>query len=66
MRILVVGAGALGSLVGAHLTEAKENVILLEINQARAKLINDMGLMVSEADRGERCVRIHISSSIAG
>jgi 2-polyprenyl-6-methoxyphenol hydroxylase-like FAD-dependent oxidoreductase len=39
MRILIVGAGALGGLVGAHLTESGEEVRLLEINRARAKLL---------------------------
>ena len=37
MKIVVVGAGALGGLVGAHLTEAGEDVILVEINEARVQ-----------------------------
>mgnify|MGYP001425974654 FL=1 len=36
MRILIVGAGALGGLVGAYLTRSGEDVTLLEVNQARA------------------------------
>jgi 2-dehydropantoate 2-reductase len=66
MRILIVGAGALGGLVGAHFAEAGEDLILLEINRARAKLINETGLNLSDADRGERCVPIQVACSVAG
>ena len=58
MRIVVVGAGALGGLVGAHLTEAGEEVALVEINEPRARLLNETGLFISEGNEGERCVRV--------
>lgn len=60
MRIVVVGAGALGGLVGAHLTESGEESLLLEINRARARLLNENGLFIAEADKGERCVRVRV------
>ncbi len=66
MRILIVGAGALGGLIGANLTESGEDVTFVEINKARAKLINDMGLLISEADKGETCMRVHVATSIEG
>jgi 2-dehydropantoate 2-reductase len=66
MRILVVGAGALGGLVGAQLTEAGEDVLLVEVNPARTKLLNETGLNISEVGRGERCVRIHVVTAVEG
>jgi 2-dehydropantoate 2-reductase len=66
MRILIVGAGALGGLVGAHLTEAGEDLAMLEVNRARAKLLNETGLFLSEADKGERCVPVRLVSSADG
>ena len=47
MKIVIVGAGALGGLVGAHLTEAGEEVTFLEIDPKRAALLNEKGLLIS-------------------
>jgi 2-dehydropantoate 2-reductase len=66
MRILIVGAGALGGLVGAHFAEAGEDLVLLEINRARARLLNETGLNLSDADLGERCVPIKVACSVDG
>jgi 2-dehydropantoate 2-reductase len=66
MRILVLGAGALGGLFGARLTEAGEDVTLLEANVARAKLLGEEGLFLSEADAGERQVRLKVATSVEG
>jgi 2-dehydropantoate 2-reductase len=66
MRIVVVGAGALGGLVGAHLSEAGEDVALVEINGPRARLLNETGLFISEGNKGERTVRIRVVTSLAG
>jgi len=66
MRIFVVGAGALGGLVGGLLSEAGEDVTLIEINRARAQLLNSTGLLVAEGTKGERCLRVHVVSSVAG
>ena len=48
MRIVIVGAGALGGLVGAFLTRAGEDVTLLEINPARARLLEQAGLEITQ------------------
>ena len=66
MRILVVGAGALGGLVGAHLTEAGEDVVLLEIDEKRAALLNQEGLFITEEGKGERKVDIKVITSLTG
>jgi 2-dehydropantoate 2-reductase len=58
MRILVVGAGALGGLVGAYLTRAGQDVTLLEVNQARAKLLNEAGLLVARVKEEEIAVAV--------
>ncbi|MFH2008034.1 MAG: 2-dehydropantoate 2-reductase [bacterium] len=66
MRIVIVGAGALGGLVGAHLAESGEDVTLVEINQARVKLLNETGLFISAGSKGERCIRIKVVPSVEG
>lgn len=66
MRILVLGAGALGGLFGARLREGGEDVTLLEANVARAKLLSEEGLFLSEAEKGERHVRLKIVTSVEG
>ena len=48
MRIVIVGAGALGGVVGAHLCEAGEDVVLVDINAPRVQLLNEDGIYISE------------------
>ena len=66
MHIVVVGAGALGGLFGAQLHEAGQDVTLLEANVARAKLLAEDGLFLSEADKGERQVRPRVVTTLEG
>jgi len=66
MRIVVIGAGALGGLVGAHMTEAGQDLTLIEINESRARLLTENGLLISEGSAGERCVRMKVAAKITG
>jgi 2-dehydropantoate 2-reductase len=66
MRILVVGAGALGGLVGAQLTEAGEDVLLLEIDEKRADLLNREGLYITEEGKGERKISVRVITTMEG
>ncbi len=66
MRVVVLGAGALGGLIGARLSEGGQDVTLLEANVARAKLLGEEGLFLSEADTGERHVRLNVVTSLEG
>ncbi len=66
MRTLVVGAGALGGLVGANLARAGEDVVLLEVNTARAALLNEAGLLVSRMGEDEVCVPVTVVSAVDG
>ncbi|HMA21864.1 MAG TPA: 2-dehydropantoate 2-reductase, partial [Gemmatimonadaceae bacterium] len=66
MRTLILGAGALGGLVGAQLTRAGEDVTLLEVNTARARLLSEDGLLISRAGEEEVCVPLHVVSSVEG
>jgi 2-dehydropantoate 2-reductase len=65
MRILIVGAGALGGLVGAYLTRAGEDVTLLEVNTARARLLGEAGLQITSAAEGEVRVNVNVVTSVA-
>ncbi len=66
MRIVVVGAGALGGLVGAQLTAAGHEVTFIEINEARARLLNEQGLYLSEGTKGEVCIPIRVVADVTG
>ncbi len=65
MKIVIVGAGALGGLVGAQLTAAGQDVTLIEINEARSNLLNETGLFVAEGNKGESCVPVKVVTSAA-
>lgn len=64
--MVVLGAGALGGLIGARLAEGGQEVTLLEANVARARLLSEEGLFLSEADTGERHVRLTVVTSLEG
>src|SRR5487761_2004746 len=66
MRTLIVGAGALGGLVGANLTRAGEDVALLEVNTARATLLNEAGLLVSRLGEEVVCAPGTVVSTVDG
>jgi 2-dehydropantoate 2-reductase len=46
MKIVILGAGALGSLLGAHLARAGEEITLIA-HEARAKAIQEQGIRVT-------------------
>ncbi len=50
MNILILGAGALGSLVGARLSQTDSRVLLLSTNRQHMEQINRHGLQVEELD----------------
>jgi len=65
MRIAVVGAGAMGAMFGATLSEAGNDVVLIDINEAHVAAINEYGLRLSGVG-GERIVRMPAHTSVAG
>lgn len=56
MTVAIVGAGAIGGLLGAHLARSGEDVILIA-RGAHLKAMKSEGLTVREAGRGEFTVR---------
>jgi 2-dehydropantoate 2-reductase len=66
MRILILGAGALGGLVGARLVRAGEDVTLIEVNAARARLLSENGVLISRIGEPEVCVPLHVVSAVDG
>lgn len=57
MKIAVIGAGAMGSLYGAHLAEAGEDVCLVDVWEEHINTINRKGLTISSGG-GDRTVRL--------
>ena len=47
MRIAVIGAGAMGSIYGGHLSQHNE-VILVDTNQGTVEQIRSQGLLIDE------------------
>ena len=66
MRIVILGAGALGGLIGARLGASGEDVTFLEVNVARAKLLSEQGLFLSESDKGEQHVDVKVVTTLDG
>lgn len=66
MRIVVIGAGALGGLVGAYLNAAGEDVTMVEIDEERAQLIDKKGLIITDSSGEERCLPLTAVTSCEG
>lgn len=66
MKILVVGAGALGGTVGALLSAAGEDVVFLENDAARARLLNQEGLHLLEEGKPERAIPLRVLTALEG
>ena len=63
MKIVIVGAGAMGSLFGGLLAESDNEVILVDIWKDHVDTINKKGLWI-EGISGNRFVRIKASTEI--
>ncbi|MDH5234829.1 MAG: 2-dehydropantoate 2-reductase, partial [Gemmatimonadota bacterium] len=66
MRILVVGAGALGGFVGAGLSRIGADVTLFTNNAARAALLDTAGLRITSVGQDEISVPVHVVTSVEG
>ena len=65
MRICVIGAGAIGGFVGARLALAGHEVSLVA-RGAHLRAIRERGLLLIEADGGERLVKVaHATDDVA-
>jgi 2-dehydropantoate 2-reductase len=61
MRIVVIGAGAMGGLFGAKLWAAGQDVLLYDIWREHVDEIHEHGLLVEEVDRSAARVRVPVS-----
>ncbi len=52
MNILIVGAGAIGSLIGARLSRTEASVVLFSTNRLHMEAVHNGGLNVEELDGG--------------
>lgn len=59
MRIYILGAGAMGSLFGGLLSEAGQQVMLLDINAAHIKEVSEHGLRLV-TEQGDRRIQLPI------
>ena len=61
MKIVVLGAGAMGSIFGGHLAEAGEDVILLDVWREHVEAINNKGLHITGVS-GDRYIRVRATT----
>src|SRR4051794_32276679 len=61
MRIAIMGAGAMGSLFGAHLAEVGHEVLLVDVDPAVVAAVEADGIVL-----GERAVPVAITADPAG
>lgn len=47
MKIAVMGAGSLGTIIGAFLSQAKADVVLIDVNTAHVQALNDKGATIT-------------------
>jgi len=55
MHILILGAGAMGSLLGARLSQTEAKVSLLTTNKRHMQSIRQSGLIIEELDGSRQC-----------
>ena len=65
MKVIIVGAGAMGCLYGAFLSE-KNQVIMVDTSRAVVDRINSQGIVVKEENGEEKNYRNNISAYISG
>lgn len=62
MKIVVLGAGAMGSIFGGHLAEAGEDVVLLDVWREHVEAVNKRGLHVTGVS-GDRYIRVKATTN---
>ena len=65
MRVAVVGAGAMGSIFGAHLAEAGQEVALVDVARPVVEAIEADGLRIDDKAGGSRTVRLRATTDPA-
>ncbi len=64
MKIVVIGAGAMGGLYGGLLRDAGEDVVLVDIWREHVERINERGLVIEGLD-WEKDVRVAATTSVS-
>jgi 2-dehydropantoate 2-reductase len=65
MKIAVLGAGAMGSVFGGLLTQAGEDVMLIDVSQEIVSALNHNGLRIDDQLGIHRTIRVKASASPA-
>lgn len=65
MRTVIVGAGSLGCLFAAILTEGGADILLYDLNQKKVEHINKRGILVRDINGEERRVAVKAISDLA-
>ena len=47
MRIALVGAGAMGTIMGALITKGGEDIVLVDVNEPHVKALNEKGAKIT-------------------
>lgn len=58
MKIAVLGAGAMGSIIGGALAKAKNDVALIDVAKETIEAINSRGLLVRDKDGNDEAIKV--------
>lgn len=61
MKIAILGAGAMGSVIGALLHEAGNIVTLIDVSRPAIEAVSSNGLIIADKAGNKRVVRVHIT-----
>jgi 2-dehydropantoate 2-reductase len=65
MRTAILGAGAMGSVIGSFLAEAGADVVLVDISRPIVDAITSNGLLVVDREGNEKAVRIAVTTDVS-
>lgn len=66
MKIAILGAGAMGSAIGALLHKAGHSVTLIEVSRSVIEAVQSRGLIIQNKAGGQETVRVIITNQPAG
>jgi len=66
MKTLILGSGAMGSIVGGYLWKAGKDVLFVDTWQEHVNVINEKGLTIEEPDGSQINLSVKAESSLEG
>lgn len=65
MKIIIIGAGAMGGLYGAYLSK-KHDVVMVDASEQVVQAISEQGIVIQEADGIAQKYKDHVTAYVSG